>query len=148
MRKQYVRIAYKRSGFRTRVRNMKKPQSETELELDISIKRVYASPDPDDGFRVLVDRLWPRGISKADACIDAWWKECAPSTGLRKWFSHDSAKWVRFQQRYTDELEMNREEVARSVNRARHRPITLVYGARDEQHNHAVVLKEFIETTI
>ncbi len=114
----------------------------------VSIKRAYASHDPHDGYRVLVDRLWPRAVSKADACIDEWWKECAPSTALRIWFRHDPAKWGRFKRRYTDELEANREEVARSVNRAGLGPITLVYGARDEQHNHAIVLKEFIETRI
>jgi len=116
--------------------------------MNVSVKRAYALPDPHDGYRVLVDRLWPRAVSKLDACIDEWWKECAPSTALRKWFSHDSTKWVRFKQRYTDELEANHEEVARSVNRAGHGPITLVYGAKDEQHNHAIILKEFIENRI
>ncbi len=127
---------------------MKKPQAGTERDVIVSIKRAYASPDPHDGYRVLVDRLWPRAVSKADARIDEWWIECAPSTALRIWFSHDPAKWGRFKRRYTDELEANREEVARSVNRAGLGPITLVYGARDEQHNHAIVLKEFIETRI
>ncbi len=116
--------------------------------MDVNVKRAYASPGPNDGYRVLVDRLWPRGVSKSDACIDEWWKECAPSTALRKWFSHDPAKWGRFKQRYTAELEANSEEVAQSVNRAGHGPITLVYGAKDEQHNHAIVLKEFIETRV
>ncbi len=116
--------------------------------MNVSIKRAYASPGPHDGYRVLVDRLWPRAVSKSDACIDDWWKEYAPSTALRKWFSHDPTKWGRFKQRYTDELEANREEVTRSVNRIEHGPITLVYGAKDEQHNHAIVLKEFIETRI
>jgi len=116
--------------------------------VNVSIKRAYASPGPHDGYRVLVDRLWPRAVSKLDACVDEWWKECAPSTALRKWFSHDASKWGRFKQRYTDELEANRAEVARSVNRAGHGPLTLVYGAKDEQHNHAIVLKEFIETRI
>ena len=116
--------------------------------MKVSIKRVYESPDPHDGYRVLVDRLWPRGISKSDARINAWWKDSAPSTELRKWFSHDPAKWSQFKQRYTDELEVNREEVARSVNRAEDGPIKLIYGAKDEQHNQAVVLKEFIETRI
>ncbi len=116
--------------------------------MNVSIKRAYASPGSDDGYRVLVDRLWPRAISKSDVHIDEWWKACAPSTALRKWFSHDTAKWGRFKQRYMDELEANREEVVRSVNRAGQGPITLVYGAKDEQHNHAVVLKAFIETRI
>ena len=127
---------------------MKKPRAGTECDVNVSVKRAYASPGPHDGYRVLVDRLWPRAVSKLDACIDEWWKACAPSTELRKWFSHDPSTWGRFKQRYTDELEANREEVARSVNRAGHGPITLVYGAKDEQHNHAIVLKEFIETRI
>ncbi len=116
--------------------------------MTISVKRAYALPGPHDGYRVLVDRLWPRAVSKLDARIDEWWKECAPSTALRNWFSHDPTKWGRFKQRYTDELEANREEVARSVNRAGHGPFTLVYGAKDEQHNHAIVLKEFIENRV
>ena len=127
---------------------MKKPHAGTERDVIVSIKRAYASPGPHDGYRVLVDRLWPRAVSKADACIDEWWKEHAPSTALRKWFNHDPAKWRRFKQRYTNELEANRDEVARSVNRAGHGPITLVYGAKDEQHNQAIVLREFIETRI
>jgi uncharacterized protein YeaO (DUF488 family) len=114
----------------------------------VSIKRAYESPHPHDGYRVLVDRLWPRGVSKSDACINEWWKEFAPSTELRKWFSHDPAKWAPFKQRYTDELEANREELARFANRAGQRPITLVYGAKDKEHNQAVVLKEFIKTRI
>ena len=116
--------------------------------MNVNIKRAYESPGPQDGYRVLVDRLWPRGISKADACINEWWKECAPSTELRKWFGHDPAKWPQFKQRYTGELEVNHEEVARSVNRAGDGPIKLIYGAKDEQHNQAVVLKEYIETRI
>ncbi len=127
---------------------MKKPQAGTECDVNVSVKRAYASPGLHDGYRVLVDRLWPRGVKKSDARIDEWWKECAPSTALRKWFSHDPAKWGQFKQRYTAELEANRGEVARSVDRAGHGPITLVYGAKDEQHNHAIVLKEFIETRI
>ena len=127
---------------------MKKPHAGTERDVIVSIKRAYASPGPHDGYRVLVDRLWPRAVSKADACIDEWWKEHAPSTALRKWFNHAPAKWRRFKQRYTNELEANRDEVARSVNRAGHGPITLVYGAKDEQHNQAIVLREFIETRI
>ena len=127
---------------------MKKPHAGTERDVIVSIKRAYASPGPHDGYRVLVDRLWPRAVSKADACIDDWWKEHAPSTALRKWFNHDPAKWRRFKQRYTNELEANRDAVARSVNRAGHGPITIDYGAKDEQHNQAIVLRKFIETRI
>ena len=116
--------------------------------MNVSIKRVYATPDPQDGCRVLVDRLWPRGVSKADACIDESWKECAPSPELRIWFGHDPSKWDQFKNRYTEELEANQEKVAQLVNRAKPGPITLVYAAKDDLHNHALVLKEFIETQI
>jgi len=116
--------------------------------MNVSIKRVYATPDPQDGCRVLVDRLWPRGVSKADACIDESWKECAPSPELRIWFGHDPSKWDQFKNRYTEELEANQEEVAQLVNRAKPGPITLVYAAKDDLHNHALVLKYFIETQI
>lgn len=114
----------------------------------INIKRVYESADSNDGYRVLVDRLWPRGVSKADACIDEWQKDCAPSAELRKWFSHDPTKWEQFQQRYTRELEANRDAVSQFVKRAKRGPITLVYGSRDERHNQAVVLRQFIRTQI
>ena len=116
--------------------------------MNVSIKRVYATPDPQDGCRVLVDRLWPRGVSKADACIDESWKKCAPSPELRIWFGHDPSKWDQFKNRYTEELEANQEEVAQLVNRAKPGPITLVYAAKDDLHNHALVLKDFIETQI
>ena len=116
--------------------------------MTINIKRVYELPASKDGYRVLVDRLWPRGISKETAGINEWWKEYAPSTKLRKWFSHDSVKWKSFRQQYLAELRANRKELVCAVNRAKRDQITLVYGAKDERHNHAVVLKEFIETMI
>jgi len=121
---------------------------QTKSSVNIGIRRAYVPPERQDGYRALVDRLWPRGISKSDACIDEWWQEGAPSTDLRKWFSHDPEKWAEFKRRYIDELKANREEVTRFVDRAGFGPITLVYGAKDEQHNHAIVLKEFIETLI
>lgn len=111
----------------------------------VKIKRVYASPAPTDGYRVLVDRLWPRGISKSNVRIEEWQKDCAPSTELRKWFGHDVDNWDEFKRRYTAELEANKEEVTAFVNRAGKGPITLVYAAKDEEHNQAVVLKRFIE---
>ena len=116
--------------------------------MTVNIKRVYELPATTDGYRVLVDRLWPRGISKENAGINEWWKEYAPSTELRKWFSHDPVKWKSFRQQYLVELRANREELVCAVNRANRDQITLVYGAMDEQHNHAVVLQEFIETMI
>ena len=114
--------------------------------MTVNIKRVYELPASKDGYRVLVDRLWPRGISKDAAAINEWWKEHAPSTELRKWFGHDPVKWKSFRQQYLAELRANREELVCAVNRANRDQITLVYGAKDEQHNQAVVLKEFIET--
>ena len=116
--------------------------------MTVNIKRVYELPASKDGYRVLVDRLWPRGISKESAGINAWWKEHAPSTELRKWFGHDPVKWKSFRQQYLAELRANRKELVSAVNRANRDQITLVYGAKDEQHNHAVVLNEFIETMI
>lgn len=116
--------------------------------MTVNIKRVYELPASKDGYRVLVDRLWPRGISKETAVINEWWKEYAPSTKLRKWFGHDPVKWKSFRQQYLAELRANREELVGAVNRANRDQITLVYGAKDEQHNQAVVLKEFIETMI
>jgi len=114
--------------------------------MTVNIKRAYELPDSKDGYRVLVDRLWPRGISKETAAINEWWKEYAPSTKLRKWFGHDPVKWKLFRQQYLAELRANREELVCAVNRANRDQITLVYGAKDEQHNQAVVMKEFIET--
>jgi len=113
--------------------------------MDIQIKRAYMDASDKDGTRVLVDRLWPRGISKDRARLDLWLKEIAPSTELREWFGHDPAKWEEFQQRYTQELEGNPEAVKRLLALAHKGRLTLVYGARDEQHNEAVVLKQYLE---
>jgi len=127
---------------------MQHSDSQTGHAMTVNIKRVYELPASKDGYRVLVDRLWPRGISKETAGINEWWKEYAPSTKLRKWFGHDPVKWKSFRQQYLAELRANREELVGAVNRANRDKITLVYGAKDEQHNQAVVLKEFIETMI
>ncbi len=107
-------------------------------------KRAYEPPAPDDGFRVLVDRLWPRGISKDAARIGLWLKEAAPSDELRHWFNHDPARWDEFRQRYRRELEENAAVLAPLLAEIRKGPVTLVYGAKDEDHNNAVALKEFI----
>lgn len=114
----------------------------------IRIKRVYAPPDESDGVRILVDRLWPRGVSKAAARIDEWRKDLAPTTVLRKGFGHDPSKWEEFQSRYRNELETEgKMEQLRSLGkRARKETITLVYAARDEAHNNAVVIKKLVET--
>jgi len=111
----------------------------------ISIKRAYVTPAPEDGFRILVDRLWPRGLSKERARIDLWLKDIAPSAALRKWFGHDPVKWQEFRRRYREELRQNPECLATIKKQARNAPVTLVYGAKDEQHNDAVVLLDFLK---
>lgn len=108
------------------------------------LKRAYESPARDDGYRVLVDRLWPRGVSKANARIDLWLKEVAPSTGLRQWFGHDPGKWTGFKQRYRAELKHNPAWPELQAL-ARRKDLTLVYAARDQVHNEAVVLKQLLE---
>lgn len=108
------------------------------------LKRAYEPPAPSDGRRILVDRLWPRGLSKEKAAIDEWMKEIAPSAELRRWFGHDPEKWREFRRRYTQELRARGglvREIARLASRGR---VTLVYGARDEEHNDAVVLAAVI----
>jgi len=113
----------------------------------IRIKRVYSEPSARDGFRILVDRVWPRGFSKERARIDAWRKDLAPSTSLRKWFGHDPAKWIEFRNRYRKELRhgVPVDAFKELTSLSRHKTITLVYGAADEQHNQAVVLKEVLD---
>lgn len=111
----------------------------------IHVKRIYEPPEPKDGFRILVDRLWPRGISKSAAHIDLWHKDAAPSTELRKWFAHDPSKWTEFQERYLAELAHNPDALNVLVEHARRGDMTLLYGAKDETHNHAVVLKAHVE---
>jgi uncharacterized protein YeaO (DUF488 family) len=109
------------------------------------IKRAYEAPSSKDGFRVLVDRLWPRGVSKEHAALDLWLKDIAPSPALRKWFDHDPAKWAEFKKRYTRELAKLEEPVHMLKQKGKGGTVTLVYGARDEEHNHALVLKEYLE---
>lgn len=111
---------------------------------NIRLKRAYARPSSDDGTRVLIDRLWPRGLKKADAKIDDWAKEIAPSTALRKWFGHDPARWQEFRRRYAVEVREQFEELKRLRALARNGPITLVYAAHDELHNDAVALRQFL----
>ena len=111
----------------------------------IAIKRVYLPPDKGDGQRVLVDRLWPRGVSKRDAAVDVWLKEVAPSAKLRKWFGHDPAKWDEFRKRYRAELADNDEPVAQLRALIEEGRVTMLYGAHDEEHNQARVLLEFLE---
>ena len=110
--------------------------------MKINIKRVYEKPDEDDGIRILVDRLWPRGLTKEKAGIDLWLKDIAPSTELRKWFGHDPEKWDEFRKRYLNELKEDEESVTILKNQMKKGMVTLVYGANDKEHNQAVVLKE------
>ena len=110
----------------------------------IKLKRVYDPPDETDGCRVLVDRIWPRGLSKADARVDKWLKDVAPTTGLRKWFGHDPARWEEFRKRYSAEIHGHRAELDRLRDLARNGAVTLVYSAHDEVHNDAVVLREIL----
>ncbi len=110
----------------------------------IKLKRAYEPPAAGDGVRILVDRLWPRGVSKDAAAIDLWLKEIAPSTKLRKWFGHDPRKWPRFRERYFAELDANLAAVEELRKAIRRGPVTLVYSAKDEEHNDAVVLREYL----
>ncbi|MGE5168876.1 MAG: DUF488 domain-containing protein [Rudaea sp.] len=111
---------------------------------NIRLKRAYAPPAPADGTRVLVDRLWPRGVSREAAALDLWMKEIAPSDALRRWFGHDPARWDEFRRRYADELGAREVLVETLRALARRGSLTLVYGARDEVHNDAVVLRDVI----
>lgn len=111
---------------------------------DLRIKRAYLPPSAEDGVRVLVDRLWPRGLRKSEAAIDHWLKDLAPSTELRRWFGHDPRRWEEFRRRYAAELASRSDLVDELRKIARERPVTLVFAARDELHNQAVVLRELV----
>ncbi|GLU25803.1 DUF488 domain-containing protein [Brucella sp. NBRC 12950] len=111
---------------------------------DIEIKRIYDEPQPNDGFRILADRVWPRGMTKEKAAIDLWAKDLAPSTELRKWFDHDIAKWPEFQEKYRDELKANQAEIQEALTKASGARLTLLFGAKDVEHNQAVVLRDFL----
>jgi uncharacterized protein YeaO (DUF488 family) len=111
----------------------------------IELKRAYEPPAPGDGRRVLVDRIWPRGVARDDLRLEAWLKELAPSPGLRKWFGHDPSKWREFKERYARELDQHPEALAQLLEMAKAGRITLVFGAKDTEHNNAVALKEYLE---
>ena len=111
----------------------------------IKLKRVYEKTTIDDGFRILVERLWPRGIAKDKTQIDLWLKDISPSPELREWYSHDIAKWKEFQRRYREELSKNDSVNNLKEILSKQTPVTFVYAARDEMHNSALVLKEFLE---
>jgi uncharacterized protein YeaO (DUF488 family) len=111
----------------------------------LKLKRVYEHVDTDDGFRILVDRLWPRGVTKMAARIDLWFKDVAPSPALRTWFGHDSSRWSEFRRRYFAELEQRPDDIARLRALIAEQPVTFVYAAKDPEHTHALALKGFVE---
>ncbi|MBV2246729.1 MAG: DUF488 domain-containing protein [Lentimicrobium sp.] len=110
----------------------------------IKIKRIYEDADSSDGYRILIDRLWPRGISKGDAKLDEWNKELAPSTELRKWFDHTPERFEEFKKRYREELKSQEDELKRLHSLAKSKTVTLLYAAKDENMNNAVVLREIL----
>lgn len=112
----------------------------------INIKRVYDPPARDDGFRVLIDRVWPRGVSKKDAAVDLWLKNVAPSTALRKWFGHEPAKWQEFRRRYAGELKKHPDEIKLLAQKGRAGNLTLVFAAKDAEHSNAAALKAYLES--
>ncbi len=113
--------------------------------MPIALKRVYESPASSDGFRILVERLWPRGLSKKDARVDLWLKDAAPSTDLRRWFDHDAEKWPEFRRRYFAELEGRAAAIEPVLERAREGAVTFVFASRETRYNNAVALKEFVK---
>jgi uncharacterized protein YeaO (DUF488 family) len=112
--------------------------------IDVRVKRAYEPSSSTDGYRVLIDRLWPRGISREKARLDAWEKELAPSAELRRWFGHEPGRYDEFRRRYVDELRAERPRIAELRRRAREGTVTLVHAARDTEHNDAVVLAEIL----
>lgn len=113
--------------------------------MEIKLKRVYDAPLETDGYRVLVDRLWPRGIKKSDAKVDFWAKNIAPSTELRKWFAHDIAKWDEFTQRYKEELKTNDSFASFKKEVSSHSVVTILFAAKDTEHNNAVVVASLLK---
>ena len=113
--------------------------------MTVQLKRVYEKPSESDGARILVERLWPRGLTKQRAAVDVWMKDVAPSAELRKWFGHDPAKWREFQARYRKELRGHKDAVKTLAQKCADGPVTLVFAAHDEEHNAAVVLKSVLE---
>ena len=111
---------------------------------NVKLKRAYEPAVTGDGTRILIDRLWPRGVSKARLALDQWMKDIAPSTGLREWFGHDPARWTEFRTRYAKEVRANAELFGQLRTLARESPITLVYSAHDKRHNDAVVLRSLL----
>ena len=118
--------------------------SRAHSHADVRLKRAYEPAEPSDGYRVLIDRLWPRGVSREHANLDEWERELAPSTALRRWFSHDPARFEEFRRRYIEELRPQRRRISELRRLARAGTLTLVYSARDTEHNDAIVLAEVL----
>lgn len=118
--------------------------------MSISVKRAYDPPQAKDGRRILVDRVWPRGVTKDELRLDGWYRDLAPSTELRKWFGHDPERWPEFQKRYEAELRRAgmRERLSELAAMAKRTKVTLLYGARDEEHNQAIVLRDYLKKLI
>jgi uncharacterized protein YeaO (DUF488 family) len=116
--------------------------------MQVRVKRIYEKASPTDGVRVLVDRVWPRGLSKNDADIDVWLKDLAPTTRLRKWFGHDPDKWPEFKRRYASELIRKGDLIDDLLERAKRRKVTLLFSARERRFNNAVALKEYLESSL
>lgn len=115
-----------------------------KMKSSVQMKRVYETPDKDDGTRILIDRLWPRGLTREKAKVDLWLKEIAPSTELRKWFGHDPEKWKEFQKKYKKEIKENKDTWKILQDKVKEGKVTLIYGAKDEEHNDARVLLEML----
>ncbi len=111
---------------------------------NVRLKRAYENPSAEDGMRILIDRLWPRGVAKANAAIDLWAKDISPSTALRRWFGHDPARWEEFRRRYSEEIHRHRDRLDELRALAENGRITLVFAAHDETHNDAVVLRDIL----
>lgn len=118
------------------------------MKREIKIKRAYAPVEKSDGTRILIDRLWPRGLKREDAALDGWMKELAPSTELRKWFNHDPERFAEFRNRYNSELKANKEAVNLLLKTGRTKVLTLIYSAHDEEHNQAVVMADHLRKLV
>lgn len=122
----------------------KKKSASKDKKATIAIKRAYEAPSRGDGMRILVDRMWPRGVSKEEAEIDLWLKEISPSTKLRQWFGHEAPKWEKFREKYFKELAANGDLVEELKSHVKKGKVTLVYAAKDEEHNNAVAIREYL----
>ena len=122
--------------------------SSIQLVIMIKIKRTYEKPETEDGFRILVDRIWPRGLKKTDVQMDFWQKDITPSAPLRKWFKHDESKWNEFKNRYYQELQNKKESIGLLLDKARKGTITLLYSSKEDKYNNAIALKEYLEAKL